>query len=83
MLRLKIYLNQKQGCIPVGCVSSAAVAVCWGWGLPGGVCPERGVSARGEGVFAWEGGVSAQRGCLPSACQDKHPPVNRMTDRQV
>ena len=49
----------------------------------GGVCLERWVSAQGEGVFAWEGGVSAQRGCLPSACWDTHPPVNRMTDRQV
>ena len=36
----------KQECIPVGCVPSAAVAVCWGGGFyPGGVCPgEGGVS---------------------------------------
>ena len=43
-----------QECIPVGCVPSAAVAVCPGGGLPwgeGGLCPE--VSARGE------------EGCLP------------------
>ena len=29
--------TQKQECIPVGCVPSAAVAVCWGGGWPGGV----------------------------------------------
>ena len=40
----------KQECIPVGCVPSAAVAVCWG------------VSARGVSTH---GGVSAQGGCLP------------------
>ena len=28
----------KQECIPVGCVPSAVVAVCWGGGLPGGGC---------------------------------------------
>ena len=37
---------KKQECIPVGCLPSAAVAVCWG---VGDVCQE-GVSARGRGV---------------------------------
>ena len=47
-------MHKKQECIPVGCVPSAAVAVCRrclrGEVSAGGVCPE---------------GVSAQRGCLP------------------
>ena len=70
--------NDEQECIPVGCVPSAAVAVCWRRGgvcLHGGVCP--------GGVSAW-GGVSAQvvsaRGCLTDT---PIPPMNRMTDRQV
>ena len=45
---INAYLLQE--CIPVGCVQSAAVAVCrmWGGGLSaqGNVCPE-GVSAQG------------------------------------
>ena len=54
----------RQECIPVGCVPSAAVAVCWGgqclptrgvW--PGGCLPRRGLSAQG-GVCP--GGVSAR-----------------------
>ena len=33
-----IKLHIEQECIPVGCVPSAAVAVCWGEGVfPGGV----------------------------------------------
>ena len=68
---------KKQECIPVGCVPSAAVAICWGvclpmgGSLPGGVCPrgvcpERGVSVQGDvrpgGVCPW--GV-CPGGCLP------------------
>ena len=30
-------LTSEQECIPVGCVLSAAVAVCWGGVCPGGV----------------------------------------------
>ena len=56
------YMSQ-QGCIPVGCVPSAAVAVCWGavclpwgWCLPrgaGGVClPGRGCLPGGGGLPA-------------------------------
>ena len=42
--------NEQQECIPVGCVPSAAVAVCWGGCLlPGD---------------AWLGGVPAPGGCL-------------------
>ena len=38
-------INVQQECIPVGCVPSAAVAVCWG----GGVCPGGGVSQHALG----------------------------------
>ena len=61
---MKFIYKFKQECIPVGCVLSAAVAVCWVGG--GGVC-------RGSvclGVSAWGGsaqGVSAWWGCT-------HPP---------
>ena len=44
----------KQECIPVGCVPSAVVAVCWG-GLPGGGCLPG-------------GGGYLPRGCLPGGC---------------
>ena len=64
----------RQECIPVGCVPSAAVAVCWEGGIcPRGVCPGggvclprgwclpgRGVSAQGEGCVCPGGGMSAQ-----------------------
>ena len=33
----------KQECIPVGCVPSSAVAVCWGVSVRGGLCLPRGV----------------------------------------
>ena len=34
------YYYEEQECIPVGCVTSAALAICPGGGcLPGGVCP--------------------------------------------
>ena len=57
----------KQECISVGCVPSAAVAVCPGGGVsPGGVSAQGGlpggVSAQGECLPR---GVSAQGGCLP------------------
>ena len=73
---LKVYLDKgekpfyQKECIPVGCVPSTAVAICWE-----GVCPEGGVSAQ-EGV-CW--GVCV----YPSMHWGRHPPVNRMTDRQV
>ena len=51
----------KQECIPVGCLLSAVVAICWGRGSAEGVsargCLPRGVSAR-KGVCP--GGVSAR-----------------------
>ena len=69
----------KQECIPVGCVPSAAVAVCWG-GLPGGRCLPGGVSA-------WVVCMSAQRGVCPGGmgvcARGMSAPVNGMTDRQV
>ena len=38
---------EKQECIPVGCVPSAAAAVCWDGGVClGGVCLPRGVSTQ-------------------------------------
>ena len=69
----------KQESIPVGCVPSAAVAICWGWeSAQGDVCP---------GVSAWGGvcpGGCLSRGCIPACTEaDTPPPVNRMTDRQV
>ena len=72
-------LVMKQECIPVGCLPSTAVAVCWGVCLEGqcmlrGVsarrCLPKGVSAQGvssQGVSAQGGGVSA-RGVAP-----RHP----------
>ena len=54
-----------QECIPVGCVPSAAVAVCW---LREGGVSAGGMSARG--MFARGGGA-----CLPDT-----PSVYRMTD---
>ena len=66
----------KQECIPVGCVPSAAVAVCWGEGgclcVWGGLCMSRGCLPGGpgrvsaQGMSAW-GGV-CPRGCLPGGC---------------
>ena len=73
-----LYFNHilQQECIPVGCLLSAAVAVCLGVSVkgavcPGGVCPEgclpRGVSIGGEcvcprGVCP---GTVCPEGCLP------------------
>ena len=59
----------KQECIPVGCVPSAAVAVCPGVSAQGSVSA-RGVSVQGGvcwGGVCWEGvcpGVSAQGVCV-------------------
>ena len=69
-------LVKQQECILVGCVPSAAVAVCWA------VSSRRGVSAQG---------VSAQGECLPRGCLPggvypsihwgRHPaPVDRILD---
>ena len=55
--------HREKECIPVGCVPSAAVAVCWGVSAPGGG------SVPGEGVL-WgvsaPGGMSATGGCIPA-----------------
>ena len=54
----------KQECIPVGCVASAAVAVCWVGGVyPGGssVCLVGGLPGTGGGICpggVYQGGVS-------------------------
>ena len=49
-----IEMHEKQECIPVGCIPSAAVVVLWRGGVClRGVCP---------------GEVSAQWGCLPGGC---------------
>ena len=55
-------LKYQQECIPVGCVPSAAVAVCGGGGE--GVCPG-GCVCPGEGCVC--PGVCLPRGCLPRA----------------
>ena len=48
----------KQECIPVGCLLSAVVVICWGRGSA------QGVSARG----CLPGRVSAREVCLPDPC---------------
>ena len=48
----QIDIKIEQECIPVGCVPSAAVAVCWGGCLTGG-------------DLSMGGGLSAQEGGLP------------------
>ena len=77
-----------QECIPVGCVSSAALPICGGGCLPG-VVSVWGVSA--------QGGLSAQEGCLPRGvsggiCTGVYPsmhwgrsppPVDRILDRRL
>ena len=68
-------MNDKQECIPVGCVPSAAVAISGGvsaWG-----CLPRGVSAR-WGVCL--GGLSAQRGVSQHELGQTPLPMNRITD---
>ena len=78
--------------IPVGCVPSAAVAVCWGVSAQGGCLPQgclpgeclpRGVSAQGvsaQGVSAQ--GASAQEGVSQHALR-QIPPVDRILDTRL
>ena len=64
-------LYVQQECIPVGCVPSAAVAVCWGRGVSawgGGVCL---VGCLPRGVSAWRG-VSGG-GVCPEGVSGRHP----------
>ena len=61
--------NSKQECIPIGCVRSAAVAICLGGVCSGGRLPRR------WGVSAWG------RGCLPRGSCIPECTVDRMTDR--
>ena len=52
-----MHYQKEKECIAVGCVPSAAVAVCWGGG--GGLLQGGGVCCRGVGVSAakgWGGG---------------------------
>ena len=81
---------KKQECIPVGCVPSAAVAVCWGClrrgclprgFLPRGVCPRRGVCL-GVWGSAQGGGGLQKGGVYPSMHWSRHPPCEQ-NDRQV
>ena len=58
--RGKFKLQFKQECIPVGCVSSAAVAVCWA-----------GVSAQ-EGGVCPGGEVCLEGRCTPPLWTDRH-----------
>ena len=73
--------NEQQECIPVGCVPSAAVAVCWGGGacsrgmpgrggclLLGGAC-SRGPYSQGD---AWLGGGCSQGGSDPGGVVSQH-----------
>ena len=71
----------QQECIPVGCVPSAAVAMC----IPA-YTGQGGVSqhALGRGVYPsmhWAGGCLPRRVCVSQHALGKHPPLNRMTDR--
>ena len=71
----------KQECIPVGCVTSNAVAVwggvCPGGCMPGGVCLG-GVSA--GGVY-W--GDVCPEGCQPRSGGVHLPPINRILDTHL
>ena len=49
--------DRKQESIQVGCIPSAAAAVCWGASGPGGSC-SRGVSVPGSGACSWRAGVA-------------------------
>ena len=80
---LVAYMTQE--CIPVECVPSATVAVCWGVSATGGL-----VSAfRGGGGVCFPGGGGLcfrEGGCLPGGLYrsmhwGRHPAVDRMTDR--
>ena len=70
--------QEKQECIPVGCVPSATVAVCRGVPAPGGCLP-----APGAGRVPGPGGDVCSRGVVSQHALRQTPPVNRMTDRQV
>ena len=60
--------EEKQECIPVGCVPSSTGAVCWGvapggcllWGVSALGVSAPGVCSRGEAVPALGGGVVSQ-----------------------
>ena len=68
-------MKKKQECIPVGCILSAAVAVCWGGGVSA-----RGVSA--QGAVSAQGGQCLPGGvCIPACTEADTPLVDRMTDR--
>ena len=62
---LKPTLQDKQRCVPVGCVPPASVAISGAGGVwPGGVCLEGfcqggGVGGSGHRVSVCQGGVSA------------------------
>ena len=59
--------RRKQEFISVGCVPSAAVAICWeGVSAHGGVClPQEGVCLL-QGSVCLQGGVCQPGGCLPA-----------------
>ena len=78
--------SDKQGCIPVGCVPPAAVAVCWGGG---GVClsacwntsPGPGYARTGPGpgplkVWAWTPPPRPDRQ-PPPGLGPRHPPCEQ------
>ena len=85
LLRLAWIKNSQQVCIPVGCVPPA----CWLYTVTSGGClPWRGGVCLGEGVCRGGGlgvclGDVCPGGMCPSMWWGRHPPVNRMTDRQV
>ena len=65
--------QRKQGCIPVGCVPSAAVAVCWSGEVSArgglsvqGRCLPRGCASRGSVCF--QGGWCFQGVCFRGVC---------------
>ena len=60
------HISLKQECIPVGCVPSAAVAVCWGVSAP-------------RGCLLWWWGWSAPGGVVSQHALRQTPPVDRQT----
>ena len=58
----------KQECIPVGCVPSAAVAVCWGGGSSRGEVSARGGVCLGGVYVCSEGGLLRVCVCVPGGC---------------
>ena len=70
-----IYIT-KQKCIPVGCVPSAAVAICWGGVCPGGCLAKGGCLPRG--VCRRLGGL-----VYPSMHNGRPPPPCEQNDRQT